>query len=151
MAGTFTQIYFHAVFAVKGRSNFLQKPWRDEVFKYKAGIIKNKGHKPIIVNGVADHAHLFWGLKPSMAISELIRDVKNNTSSFIIGKEHFEKSTWSFSRNFRFLLKIAFCSNGWSDDISPLRGLELRLLKSSYNHCIPSGFGIVGAGFRKNA
>jgi hypothetical protein len=50
MAGTFTQIYIQAVFAVKGRSNLLQKPWRDEVFKYMAGIIKNKGQKPIIVN-----------------------------------------------------------------------------------------------------
>lgn len=83
MAGTFTQIYLQTVFAVKGRANLLQKPWRDEVFKYIAGIIKNKGQKPIIVNGVADHAHLFFGLKPSMAVSDLIRDVKNNTSNFI--------------------------------------------------------------------
>lgn len=83
MAGTFTQIYLQAVFAVKGRANLLQKTWRDEVFKYMAGIIKNKGQKPIIVNGVADHAHLFFGLRPSMAVSDLIRDVKNNTSNFI--------------------------------------------------------------------
>ncbi len=83
MAGTFTQIYIQAVFAVKGRSSLLQKPWRDDVFKYMAGIIKNKGQKPIVVNGVADHAHLFFGLRPSMAISDLIRDVKNNTSKFI--------------------------------------------------------------------
>lgn len=83
MAGTFTQIYIQAVFAVKGRYNLLQKPWCDDVFKYMAGIIKNKGQKPIIVNGVADHAHLFVGLKPSMAVSDLIRDVKNNTSNFI--------------------------------------------------------------------
>ncbi|MCH9008022.1 IS200/IS605 family transposase [candidate division KSB1 bacterium] len=83
MAGTFTQLYIQAVLEVKGRYNLLQKPWRDDVFKYMAGIIKNKGQKPIIVNGVADHAHLFVGLKPSMAVSDLIRDVKNNTSNFI--------------------------------------------------------------------
>jgi len=83
MAGTFSQIYIQAVFAVKGRTNLLQKPWRDEVFKYMAGIIKNKKQKPIIVNGVADHVHAFIGLKPSMALSDLIRDVKNNTSNFI--------------------------------------------------------------------
>lgn len=83
MPGTFTQIYIQAVFAVKNRSNLIQKPWRDEVFKYMAGIIKNKGQKPIIVNGVADHVHLFFGLKPSIAVSDLIRDVKNNTSNFI--------------------------------------------------------------------
>ena len=83
MAGTFSQIYIQAVFAVQGRTNLLQKPWRDEVFKYMAGIIKNKNQKPIIVNGVADHVHAFIGLKPSMALSDLIRDVKNNTSNFI--------------------------------------------------------------------
>jgi hypothetical protein len=48
-----------------------------------AGIIKNKGQKPIIVNGVEDHAHVFVGLKPSMAVSDLVRDVKNNSSNFI--------------------------------------------------------------------
>ena len=40
MPGTFSQIYIQYVFAVKGRENLLQKPWRDEVFKYVAGIIK---------------------------------------------------------------------------------------------------------------
>ncbi len=48
-----------------------------------AGIIKNKGQKPIIVNGVEDHAHVFIGLKPSLALSDLIRDIKNNSSNFI--------------------------------------------------------------------
>ncbi|RZL29860.1 MAG: IS200/IS605 family transposase, partial [Pedobacter sp.] len=83
MAGTFSQIYIQYVFAVKGRQNLLQKPWRDEVFRYMAGIIKEKGQKPIIVNGVADHVHVFVGIKPSMNISDLIRDVKNNSSKFI--------------------------------------------------------------------
>ena len=83
MAGTFTQLYIQVVFAVKGRSSLLQKPWRDEVFKYMAGIIKNQGQKPIIVNGIADHAHLFIGQKPSIALSDLIRNVKKSTTKFI--------------------------------------------------------------------
>ena len=48
-----------------------------------SGIIKNKGQKPIIVNGVSDHVHAFVGLKPSMALSDLVRDVKNNSTNFI--------------------------------------------------------------------
>jgi len=52
-----------------------------------SGIIKNKGHKPIIVNGVADHVHVFVGLKPVSSISELIRDVKNNSTNFINDKK----------------------------------------------------------------
>ena len=83
MAGTYSQIYIQVVFAVKGRENFLHEEWRQEVFKYMAGIIKNKGQKPIIVNGVSDHAHVFIGLRPSMALSDLVRDVKNNTTNFI--------------------------------------------------------------------
>lgn len=83
MAGTFTQIYIQYVFAVKGRENLLQKHWREEVFKYMSGIIKGKSQKTIIVNGVADHVHIFVGLKPSMNISDLIRDIKNNSSNFI--------------------------------------------------------------------
>ena len=83
MAGTFSQIYIQIVFAVQGRQNLLQKEWRDEVFKYMSGIIKNKGQKPIIVNGVSDHAHVFVGLKPAMTLSDLVRDMKNNSSNFI--------------------------------------------------------------------
>src|SRR5258706_3402420 len=47
------------------------------------GIIKGKEQKSIIVNGVSDHVHCFIGLKPSMALSDLVRDIKNNSSKFI--------------------------------------------------------------------
>ncbi len=99
MAGTFSQIYIQVVFAVKGRRDLLQKPWRDDVFRYMAGIIKGKGQKPIIVNGVADHVHLFIGLKPVMALSDLIRDVKNNTANFI-NEGRFVKGKFSWQEGY---------------------------------------------------
>jgi putative transposase len=68
---------------VKYRDAILQKPWRTEVFKYISGIIKGKNQKPIIVNGVADHIHVFIGMKPSFCISDLVRDIKNNSTNFI--------------------------------------------------------------------
>ena len=95
MAGTFSQIYIQYVFAVKGRENLLQMPWRDEVFRYIAGIIKSKQQKPIIVNGVSDHVHVFVGLKPSMPISDLVRDIKNNSSKFI-NEQKFVKGKFSW-------------------------------------------------------
>lgn len=87
MSGTFSQIYIQIVFAVKGRGNFLQDPWRNEVFKYISGIINGKNQKSIIVNGVKNHVHVFVGLKPSMAVSDLVRDIKNNSSNFINEKK----------------------------------------------------------------
>ena len=94
MPGTFSQLYIQVVFAVKGRQNLLQKPWREELFKYMAGVIKNKNQKSIIVNGVADHVHVFVGLRPSMSVSNLIRDVKNNSSDFINDRQFL---TYEFS------------------------------------------------------
>lgn len=87
MTGTFSQIYIQVVFAVKGRENLIGKQWKDELHKYIAGIIKGKEQKPIIVNGMADHIHAFIGLRPSMAISDLVRDIKNNSSNFINSKK----------------------------------------------------------------
>ncbi len=84
MSGTFSQIYIQIVFAVKGRGNFLQDPWRNEVFKYISGIINGKNQKSIIVNGVKNHVHVFVGLKPSMAVSDLVRDIKNNSSNLVL-------------------------------------------------------------------
>ncbi|MDD2984210.1 MAG: IS200/IS605 family transposase [Crocinitomicaceae bacterium] len=95
MAGTYSQIYIHYVFAVKGRQNLLQKAWREEVFKYISGLIAAKGQKSIIVNGVEDHVHIFIGLKPSMNISDMVRDIKNNSSKFINEKGYIkEKFSW---------------------------------------------------------
>ena len=99
MAGTYSQIYIQYVFAVKGRANLLQQPWRTEVFKYMAGIIKAKGQKSIIVNGVADHVHVFVGLKPAMNISDLVRDIKNNSSNFI-NEQKFIQTKFSWQEGY---------------------------------------------------
>ena len=83
MPGTFSQIYIQVVFAVKGRENLINKAWKDELHKYIAGIIRGKEQKSIIVNGMADHIHAFIGLKPSLAVSDLVREIKNNSTNFI--------------------------------------------------------------------
>ena len=83
MAGTYSQVYLQIVFAVKGRQNLIHKDWKEDLNKYISGIITGKGHKSIIVNGVEDHIHAFVGLKPAMEISDLVRDMKNNSTNFI--------------------------------------------------------------------
>lgn len=83
MPGTFSQIYIQIVFAVKGRENLISNNWKTDLHKYIAGIVKGKDQKSIIVNGMPDHIHAFVGLKPTMKISDLVRDVKNNSSNFI--------------------------------------------------------------------
>ncbi len=83
MSGTYSKVYLQIIFAVKRRENLIQKSWREELHKYISGIISAKSHKSIIVNGVADHVHCFVGFKPAHSISDLVRDIKNNSSKFI--------------------------------------------------------------------
>jgi len=87
MGGTYSQLYIHVVFSVKGRQALLSPDWRKELFSYISGIISAKGHKSIIVNGVADHVHILLGMKPSIALSDIVRDIKNNSSKFITEKK----------------------------------------------------------------
>jgi putative transposase len=89
MANTYSQIYIQMVFAVQGRAYMIQKRTKDEIYKYIAGIVRNKGQKLLAIGGMPDHVHLFVGLKPEMSVSELMRDVKRASSLFINEKKWF--------------------------------------------------------------
>jgi putative transposase len=95
MSNTYTQIYIQAVFAVKGRQNLFFQDHDDVLYRYIGGILKNKGHKSLAINGTPDHIHVFFGMKPTEALSDLIRDIKANSSGFINNKKWFPgKFNW---------------------------------------------------------
>jgi putative transposase len=83
MPNTYTQISIMAVFAVKNRENFITKPWRDDLHKYLSGIITNQGSKSLAVGGWKDHVHIFFGLKPTIALSDFMQIIKSNSSKWI--------------------------------------------------------------------
>ncbi len=60
MSNTYTQLYFHVVFAVKGRQNIIGATWKEELYKYITGIVTNKNQKLIVINGMPDHIHSYW-------------------------------------------------------------------------------------------
>jgi len=95
MPGTFSQLYIQIVFAVKGRQNFLLPSFEQEVYKYMSGIVKGKDQKPLAINGMMDHIHILIGLKPVMRISDIVREIKNNSTNFINGKSWLkQKFSW---------------------------------------------------------
>lgn len=83
MANTFTQIYLHIVFAVQNRTSLILPEWKNELYKYITGIVKNNGHKLIAINGVSNHLHIAIGYKPHQLIPELLQDIKANSSKWI--------------------------------------------------------------------
>jgi len=89
MPNTYTQIYIQAVFAVQGHQNLIFRDHEDELYHYIGGILKNKGHKSLAIDGMPDHIHVFFGMKPTESLSDLIRDIKTNSSGFINDKKWF--------------------------------------------------------------
>ena len=83
MANTYSQIYIQIVFSVKGRENLIREIFRDELQMYISGIIKNLNQKLYAIYIMPDHAHLFISINPSKSISDLVRDIKANSSRFI--------------------------------------------------------------------
>jgi len=87
MPNTYSQIYIQIVFMVKGRLNLIPKQCREELHKYITGIVQNREQKMLSVFCMPDHTHLLVGLKPAIAISDLVRDIKAGSSNFINDSE----------------------------------------------------------------
>jgi putative transposase len=83
MANTYTQLYAHIVFAVKGRANVITPTWKQDLHKYIAGVISNKQQKVMAINGMADHIHILLGFKPECNLSDIVRDIKANSSRWV--------------------------------------------------------------------
>ena len=83
MANTYTKIYIQTVFAVQNRISLINSEWKEELFKYITGIIQNNKHKLIVINDTADHLHIFLVLKPHQSLSDLMQDVKGDSSKWI--------------------------------------------------------------------
>lgn len=99
MPNTYSQIYIQIVFAVKGRENLISKNHREELHKFISGIVKNRDQKLLSVFCMPDHCHLLVGMKPSISISDLIRDIKAGSSKFI-NESHRLKGKFNWQEGF---------------------------------------------------
>ena len=99
MANTYSQLLIHVICAVQGRQNLISPKWKKELLKYITGIVSSKNQKLLCINGVADHIHILIGLKPDIAISDLVRDIKNNSSNFINNKK-FVRGKFNWQKGF---------------------------------------------------
>jgi putative transposase len=103
MANTYTQLNIQAVFAVKGRENFLTSNFRKELFEYISGILKGLGQYSLSVNGHKDHVHIFFELNPISSLSDIMEKVKANsskwinTNKFVLGKFEWQRGYGGFT------------------------------------------------------
>ncbi len=93
MPSTFTQIYFHIVFSTKERVPALSADKRENLFRYTWGILKNKDCHLYRIGGVEDHVHILTSLHPTVALADLVKDIKTSTSKWIKEEKVFPTFT----------------------------------------------------------
>lgn len=99
MPNTYSQLYVQIVFTVKSRESLIAKENREELHKYITGIIKGRDQKALAVFCMPDHVHILVSIKPSIAISDLVRDIKAGTSNFI-KEQKWVKGKFSWQEGF---------------------------------------------------
>jgi REP element-mobilizing transposase RayT len=87
MADTFSKIYIQTVFAVQNRESRIKPTWEEELYKYITGIVQNKGQKMLAINGTLNHIHFLIGMKPTCCLSDLVREIKKSSNTFIKEKK----------------------------------------------------------------
>lgn len=87
MANTYTQCYFHLVFAVKNRDALIKKEWKDKLEMYITGIVQNHRHKMLAIGSMCDHMHILIGYNVNQLIPDLVEEIKTSTNSWIKGKK----------------------------------------------------------------
>ncbi|MDF1549216.1 MAG: IS200/IS605 family transposase [Bacteroidales bacterium] len=93
MANTYSQSYFHLVFAPKNREALIQKEWKDDLEKYITGIIQNYKHKVLAIKSMPDHIHILIGYNLNQLIPDLVEEIKTSSNAWI---KNEKKSKFKF-------------------------------------------------------
>jgi len=87
---TYTQILYQIVFSTKNREACLSKDRREELYSYIWGIVKNKKCHLYRIGGVEDHIHIVTHLHQSIALADLVKDIKTASSNMIKTEQMFK-------------------------------------------------------------
>jgi len=91
---TYTQILYQIVFSTKNREQVLIKENRQQLFKYIWGILQNKKCHLYRINAVEDHVHIATHLHQSIALADLVQDIKSYSSHWIRENKIFSGFTY---------------------------------------------------------
>jgi len=99
MANTYTQLYYHVVCVVKGRQSLINVSWKDSLYKYITGVVTNQGQKLYIINGMPDHIHILISCKPTVMLSDLVKEIKEHSTKYI-NQQNLAPSKFSWQVGF---------------------------------------------------
>ncbi len=88
-------MHIQVVFAVKFRDNLIQKPWKDELYKFMTASIQNNDLKILQINGMSNHFNILNRLRPTQeSFSKVLLFVKNKKTADLLFEfldEHYKE------------------------------------------------------------
>ncbi len=94
MANTYTNLLYHVVFSTKGRVPLIKDEIREPLYRYIGGIIRNQRGSLLEIGGVADHVHLLARFPASKTVSDMLRDVKSDSTGWINEERPCDRFAW---------------------------------------------------------
>ena len=83
MSHSYNKIWIHAVFATKERSPLIKPVVESKIHTNMREQLIEMGCPVRIINGMEEHVHLLFLQNPKMAITDIIKQIKGNTSHWI--------------------------------------------------------------------
>jgi putative transposase len=83
MPSTYSNLLYHIVFSTKDRERLITEEFKEELYRYMAGITREEGGTLLEIGGIEDHVHLLAKFKPSIAASDMLRLIKTNSSKWM--------------------------------------------------------------------
>lgn len=88
---TYSQLLYQIIFHTRRNEKTLLKGHRDDMYAYMASIINNQRSFTYKIGGTNNHVHIITRIHPTIAISNLVKDIKLGTSKMIKSKRIFPK------------------------------------------------------------
>jgi REP element-mobilizing transposase RayT len=68
---------------VRNRESLIIPEIKNQLYKYITGIVTNQKQKLLVINGMPDHVHILINCKPSIKLSDLVKEIKEHSTKFI--------------------------------------------------------------------
>jgi putative transposase len=81
MADTYSRVLLHCIFSTKNRLPRILEP--EKLWSYLRGIARNRKTDALAIGGTANHVHMLVALPRDITISNLMRDLKANSSRYL--------------------------------------------------------------------
>ena len=83
MGQSFTCLHYHLIFSTKRRAPQITPEFRQRLYDYIGGILKNENGSLIAAGGTGDHVHLLARLHAQTSVADALRIIKTNSSKWM--------------------------------------------------------------------